>query len=119
MKLKSWQLATIIVLLYLAMPIIGYGLLGTMVTDKYQIEHARIFVDIDADEMIEEERDEELKNIDQQERELRLTQYTLIGLAAISFLTATGLLVNKKKIIKNAAQHLSIKGWGRRARPGL
>lgn len=98
MKLRSWQLATIIVLLYLAIPVIGYGLLGTMVTDKYQIEHARIFVDINVAKMTEEERAEELKNIDQQERKLRLTQYTLIGLAAISFLMATGLLINRKKM---------------------
>ena len=91
-------------MLYLAIPFIGYGLLGTMVTDKYQIEHARIFVDIDSDKMTDEERTEELKRIDEQEKELRLTQYTLIGLAAISFLTATGLLINRNKIIKNAAQ---------------
>ena len=88
----------------MAIPFIGYGLLGTMVTDKYQIEHARIFVDIDSDKMTDEERTEELKRIDEQEKELRLTQYTLIGLAAISFLTATGLLINRNKIIKNAAQ---------------
>ena len=75
-----------------------------MVTDKYQIEHARIFMDIDSDKMTDEERTEELKRIDEQEKELRLTQYTLIGLAAISFLTATGLLINRNKIIKNAAQ---------------
>lgn len=91
-------------MLYLAIPFIGYGLLGTMVTDKYQIEHARIFVDIDSDKMTDEERTEELKRIDEQEKELRLTQYTLIGLAAIFFLTATGLLINRNKIIKNAAQ---------------
>jgi len=88
----------------LAIPVIGYGLLGTMVTDKYQIEHARIFVDMDADEMTDEERTKELEKIDQQEGQLRLTQYTLIGLALICFLTATGLLINRNKIIKNAAQ---------------
>ena len=105
MKLRSWQLATIIILLYLAIPLIGYGLLGNMVTDKYQIEHARIFVDIDSDKMTNEERTEELKRIDEQEKKLRLTQYTLIGIAAISFLTATGLLINRNKIIKNAANN--------------
>jgi hypothetical protein len=104
MKLRSWQLATIIILLYLAIPFIGYGLLGTMVTDKYQIEHARIFVDIYSDKMTDEEQTEELKRIDEQEKELRLTQYTLIGLAAIFLLTATGLLINSNKIIKKAAQ---------------
>ena len=75
-----------------------------MVTDKYQIEHARIFVDINSDKMTDKERTEELKRIDQQEKELRLTQYTLIGLAGISFFTATGLLINRNKIIKNVAQ---------------
>ena len=88
----------------MAIPFIGYGLLGTMVNDKYQIEHARIFVDIDSNNMTDEERTEELKRIDEQEKELKLTQYTLIGLAAIFFFTATGLLINRNKIIKNAAQ---------------
>ena len=105
MKLKSGCLAAIIALLYLTIPFIGYGLLSTMVADKYQIEHARIFVDIGENEMTAEERAEQLDKIDQQEKELRLAQFMLIGLAALFFTTATGLLINRKKIVKNAAQY--------------
>lgn len=89
-----------IILLYVAIPFIGYGLLGTLVTNKYQIDHARVLVDIDTDKMTDEKRMEELKKIDQKERELRRTQYSLIGLAVLSFFTATGLLVNRNKIMK-------------------
>lgn len=101
MKFKSGHLTAIIVLLYLTIPFIGYGLLGTMVTDKHQIEHARIFVDIGEDKMTAEEREEELEKIDQKEKELRMTQYTLIGLAVLFLSSASGLLVNRKKILKS------------------
>jgi hypothetical protein len=104
MQLKSWQLGLIIILFYLSIPFIGYGLLGTMVTNKYQIQEARIFVDIYSDKLTAEERSKKLKAIDEREKELKRTQFTLIGLAGIFFITATGLLINRHRIIKGASQ---------------
>lgn len=61
MKLKPGQLATIIVLLYLTIPFIGYRLVITMVTDKYQIEYKRIFVEIGEEEITAKEKQKELE----------------------------------------------------------
>ena len=98
MKLKPGLLATMIVLLYLTIPLIGYALLGTMMTDKYQIEQERLFVEI-KEEMTAKEKQEELQKIYHEEKELRLTQFTLIGLGVMFFSTATGLLLKRNKII--------------------
>ena len=43
------------------------GLLGTALTEKYQIEHGRMFVEMDADEQPIEKTNNELKEIDKLE----------------------------------------------------
>jgi hypothetical protein len=90
--------------MYIALPFIGLGLIGTMVTDKYQVEEARIFVKIDADKKTAEETKKDLESIDKFEKELRMQQTGLGGAGIIFFLTATILLIKRKKIIRNAAQ---------------
>jgi hypothetical protein len=94
----------IICIMYIALPFIGLGLIGTMVTDKYQVEEARIFVKIDADKKTAEETKKDLESIDKFEKELRMQQTGLGGAGIIFFLTATILLIKRKKIIRNAAQ---------------
>jgi hypothetical protein len=90
--------------MYIALPFIGLGLIGTMVTDKYQVEEARIFVKIDADKKTAEETKKDLESIDKFEKELRMQQAGLGGAGIIFFLTATILLIKRKKVIRNAAQ---------------
>jgi prephenate dehydrogenase len=86
--------------MYIAIPFIGLGLIGTMITDKYQVEHARIFVEIDANKKTDEQTKKDLKSIDKFEKELILQQAALIVTGIIFFLTATLLLLLRNKIIR-------------------
>ncbi|MBE7646716.1 hypothetical protein F7644_12075 [Tenacibaculum finnmarkense genomovar ulcerans] len=76
------------------------GLLGTALTEKYQIEHGRMFVEMDADEQPIEKTNNELKEIDKLENEVHLTQMVLISIVFTSLISIIILTLKRKIIIK-------------------
>jgi len=84
----------------LLIPLCGMGLLGTAVTEKYQIEHGRMFVEMDADKQPIEKTNNELKEIDKLENEVHLTQTVLISIIFTSLISIIILTLKRKKIIK-------------------
>ena len=76
------------------------GLLGTAVTEKYQIEHGRMFVEMDADKQPIEKTNKELKEIEKLENEVHLTQTVLISIIFTSLISIIILTLKRKKIIK-------------------
>ncbi|MCG8839023.1 hypothetical protein G1K37_11765 [Tenacibaculum dicentrarchi] len=92
---------TIVGLLFLLIPLSGIGLLGTMVTDKYQVEYARIFLEIDSKKLTEKEIQEQNKEIDSLEKSVNRQQILMIGIATIGLISGITLLKNKNRIIKN------------------
>ena len=91
----------IVSILFLLIPLSGVGLLGTMVTDKYQVEHARIFLDIDSKKLTEKEIQKKSKEIDNLEKSVNRQQILMFGIATIGLISGITLLRNKKRIIKN------------------
>ncbi|WP_310993126.1 hypothetical protein [Aequorivita marina] len=94
----------IVSILFLLIPLSGVGLLGTMVTDKYQVEHARIFLDIDSKKLTEKEIQKKSKEIDNLEKSVKSVnrqQILMFGIATIGLISGITLLRNKKRIIKN------------------
>jgi len=99
--LKPILFYIIVGLLFLLIPLSGIGLLGTMVTDKYQVEHARTFLEIDSKKLTEKEIREQTKEIDNLEKSVKRQQILMIGIATIGFISGISLLRHKKRIIKN------------------
>lgn len=98
--MKAYLFYILIIFLIILIPLCGLGLLGTAVTEKYQIEHGRMFIEMDADEQPIEKTNNKLKEIDEIERELRLTQTALISLAFTSVICIIILTLKRKIIIK-------------------
>jgi hypothetical protein len=104
--MKKFLLYTLITILYALIPLMAFAYLGTMVTEKYQIEEARIFVAIDSKKQSEEQTKHELAEIDKLETQINLTQ-SLIGIGVLLFLvTATILTTKRKNILKT--QHNTV-----------
>ena len=91
----------IVGLLFLLIPLSGIGLLGTMITDKYQVEHSRTFLELDSNKLTEKEVLEKAKEIDSLEKSINRQQILMIGMASIGLISGVSLLRNKKKIITN------------------
>ena len=102
--MKAYLFYIIISLLVLTIPIFVIGLLGTAVTEKYQIEHARMFIEMDADEQTIEKTKKELKEVDVLENEIRMTQNILISMTIVSLISIILLFVYRNKIIKTKTQ---------------
>ena len=88
-------------ILFSLIPLSGIGLLGTMVTDKYQVEHARMFLKIDSKKLAENEIREMNKEIDKLENDVNRQQFLMFGIATIGLISGTILLMKRKKILKN------------------
>ena len=91
----------IVGLLFLLIPLSGIGLLGTMITDKYQVNHARTFLEIDSKKLTEKEIQNKTKEIDSLEKSVNRQQILMFGIATIGLISGISLLKNKKRIIKN------------------
>ena len=92
---------TIVGILFLLIPLSGIGLLGTMITDKYQVNHARTFLEIDSKKLTEKEIQEKTKAIDSLEKSVNRQQILMFGIATIGLISGITLLRSKKIIIKN------------------
>ena len=91
----------IVGLLFLLIPLSGIGLLGTMITDKYQVNHARTFLEIDSKKLTEKEIQNKTKEIVSLEKSVNRQQILMFGIATIGLISGISLLKNKKRIIKN------------------
>ncbi len=98
--MKPYIFYILIVVLIILIPFCGIGLLGTMVTEKYQIEHPRMFVEMDEDIQPYELTKQELDKIDKLEKEVHLTQSILVGVVLTAFFSILVLFLQRKKIIK-------------------
>ena len=98
--MKAYLFYILISFLILLIPLCGIGLLGTAVTEKYQIEHGRMFVEMDAEEQPIEKINNELKEIDKLENEVHLTQTVLFSIVFTSLISIIILTLKRKKIIK-------------------
>ena len=92
----------ILVLLFLLIPIGGIGFLGTMLTEKYQIENDRISLEVNTQKFTEQEIQEEINNIESLEKSVLKQQILMITIATIGLISAILLIKNRKRIIKNS-----------------
>ncbi len=96
-KLKKMVLYIGVTILYLLTPLCIMGVLGTSVSLKYEVEHARIFVDINEKTTVAQKKEVQ-RDIEQHEKELKRTLYFW----AIGFFTfpisATILLIFRKRL---------------------
>ncbi len=96
-KLKKILLWVTVTVFYLLTPLCIMGVLGTGVSLKYEVDQARIFVEIN-DKTTIAEKEQAQKEIDKQERELKRTLYFWnIGLFAFP-ISATTLLIFRKRL---------------------
>ena len=99
--MKVYLFYIIVGILFLLIPLSGIGLLGTMITDKYQVEHARTFLEIDSNKLSEIEIREKNQEIDNLGKTVKRQQLLMFGIATLGLISGITLLRNKKKIIKN------------------
>ena len=82
-------------------PLSGIGILGTMITEKYQVNHERTFLEIDSNKLSEREIREKTKEINDIENNVKRQKLFMFGIAGIGLISGIMLLRNKKKILKN------------------
>ena len=85
---------------FLLIPLSGIGLLGTMATDKYQVNHARTFLELDSKKLTKNEIRERNIEIDNLEKNVNQQQVLMFGIASIGMFSGIILLRNKRRIVK-------------------
>lgn len=87
-----------IAVLYILTPLFIIAALGTMVRLKYEVDHGYFAVETNK-KLTDEQKIIEFDNLDQKGRDLK-TQYYILGAGSIlTFATATGLIIKRKKIL--------------------
>lgn len=72
--------------------------LGTMVCKKYEVDES--YWHIDGNEKLnEQQKRQEVEKLDLKGRQLDYKTYALIFVSLTTFITATGLIIKRKKII--------------------
>ena|SRR5690606_29376242 len=96
----------ILIVCIILVPLCAIGFLGTMITDKYQVDHARTFVEIDSDRLTDTEKKNKLTEIDKLENSIRKQQIFVFALGIGACIGTSYLLIKRKQLIKkNVAQH--------------
>ncbi len=96
--IKKIFLYLFVVIFYLLTPLCLFAVINTGVSLKYEVDQPRIFVDINQ-KYSNKEKEIAFKEIDEHEKELKKTYY-LWMFAAFAFpITATSLIINRKRII--------------------
>jgi len=75
------------------------GFLGSFVSLKYEVDFGRFAVET-SDILTEVQKDKSLKELDEYEMKLYVQAYALIFLAIVFLVSATGLLIKRKKFLK-------------------
>jgi len=96
----------ILIVCIILVPLCAIGFLGTMITDKYQVDHARTFVEIDSGRLTETKKQQKLTEINDLEKSVRKQQIFVFALGIGACVGTSYLLIKRKKLIKkNVAQH--------------
>ncbi|KAB1160479.1 hypothetical protein F7018_00970 [Tenacibaculum aiptasiae] len=103
--MKTLIFYIIVGLLFLLIPLSGIGILGTMITDKYQIQHARTFLEIDSNKLSEIEIREKSKAIGNLEKTIKQKQLLMFGIATIGLVSGISLLRNKNSLLNPITNH--------------
>lgn len=90
----------ILIVCIILIPLSAIGFIGTMITDKYQVDHARIFVEIDSDRYTDNERQQKLNEINELENSIRMQQIFVSVLGISACIGTSYLLLKQKELIK-------------------
>ena len=90
----------ILIVCIILVPLCALGFLGTMITDKYQVDHVRTFVEIDSDRLTKTEKKNKLTEINELENSIRKQQIFAFALGIGACIGASYLLIKRKKLIK-------------------
>ncbi len=87
-----------IIFLYLLTMVCVMGMLGAMVSSKFEVDEN--YWRIDGNEKLTaNQKKEEIDKLDRKGRHLQIQACSFAVLAVVSFITATGLLIKRKKIL--------------------
>jgi hypothetical protein len=96
--LKKTVLFTIVAILYILTPVCVLGALGTMVSKKYEVDES--YWKINSNNLLSaEQKAEQVKRLDRKGREMQFKAWALGFLAFVTFVTATGLLIKRNRIV--------------------
>lgn len=87
-----------IAVLYILTPLFIIATLGTMVSLKYEVDHGYFAVETNK-KLTDEQKIIEFDNLDQKGRDLKTQYYILVAGSILTFATATGLIIKRKKIL--------------------
>lgn len=87
-----------IAVLYILTPLFIIAALGTMVSLKYEVDHGYFAVETNK-KLTDEQKIIEFDNLDQKGRDLKTQYYILVAGSILTFATATGLIIKRKKIL--------------------
>lgn len=87
-----------IAILYILPPLFIIAALGTMVSLKYEVDHGYFAVETNK-KLTDEQKIIEFDNLDQKGRDLKTQYYILVAGSILTFATATGLIIKRKKIL--------------------
>ncbi len=74
------------------------GTLGTMVSSKYEVDESYWLIDGN-DNLTADQKQKKIKELDNKGRQLKIQAYTFAFFAFVTFVTATGLIIKRKKIL--------------------
>ena len=86
--------------------------MGTMITDKYQVDHARTFVKIDSDRLTETEKKNKLTEINDLENSIQKQQIFLFAFGIGACIGTSYLLIKRNKLIKKRLPTTAISNAG-------
>jgi hypothetical protein len=87
-----------ILFLYLLTPLLIMAALGTMVSLKYEVDHGYFAVETNK-KLTDEQKKVEFNELDKKGNELQTQYYFLVAGSILTFVTATGLIINRNKIL--------------------
>ena len=81
--------------------------MGTMLSHKYEVDHARTFVAIDESKS-EDQKKLEYKELDELEKSIRNQQTGALTIGIAAFIIATVMLINRNKIVKRCPTQVAV-----------
>lgn len=96
--MKKTILYISIIVIYLLTPVCIIGTLGTMVSSKYEVDESYWLIDSN-DNLTLDQKQKKIKELDNKGRQLKIQAYTFAFFAFVTFGTATGLIIKRKKIL--------------------
>ena len=94
---KTFLYLTIIVL-YILTPVCIMGVLGTMVSSKYEVDESYWRLDGN-NNLSTEQKQKKINELDNKGRQLKIQSYIFASIAFVTFVIASGLIIKRKKIL--------------------